>query len=632
MARLTEDGAARLLRRAARRSADGTRGVRARWAWRRLVRACACGDAAAQEAVRTAELPDTDVLELLAAGPVEPADRAAYLTLIGQRAQRQALDPDGARLALAYWTATVETRGRLRAAMAAEGDGEAVRVVVGGEQRDRVAAMSSEDLDYLGRQLAEHRRWDELRWLALDLPLAKAGATARLLPAEERTGERGVLLTALSAFPAEQLAATVEKLPRDAVTSYTVGMGMRVSFSPDQAEIAVVAARSSPGVTGPDGLMETIRIATGESVPHVRREPAAQQARRRTGLLSWVTAHSVLHLGDELYRMDLLPGNPPVQALIRVRPEYEEILLKGPDVVSGMGRASTGVVAVTSSGLVFVDRGASRPRHVAVPRIAAEAGALLGPEPHTGHLLCDITTLPESRLIAIATSRSLLVVDEQGTVLHYKAGGATTASFLGPQALAFVTYYSGWGHPRKVQVLSASGRVPLDGEHPPERGVFDRIRTLASGDRPYGPAETAAFRRALTTLSEHPLDSPFATELHRLAHDRRDLIAVSTRADVMVTAVKSRAESTAVDAIEVHDAHLPAAREALEQPLLHATPRQWHRVRELATKVGDPEVRKALDLLAHALADRFGADVALGAGPVAAGGPHDIALGGHGER
>ncbi|MGW0824426.1 hypothetical protein [Streptomyces sp. NPDC002845] len=627
MARLTGAGAARLLRRASPRRADGSRGLRARRAWRRLVRACAAGDPAAQEAVRAAELPESDVLELLAVAPAEPADRAAYLTLIGQAEQRHSLDPDGSLLALAYRAAPPEVRERLRAVMAAEGDAEVIRVVVTGERRDRIAEMSYDELGYLGHHLAEHQRWDELRRLALDLPLAKAAAAARLLPGHQRTGERGALLTALAEFPPERLAATVEKLPRETVVPYAVGQGGLVSFSPDQAELAVVA-QSPPGVPGPDVLMETLRIATGEITPHFRDERTTGRERTRTGRLSWATAHSILHLGDELYRMDSLSGDPPGEAITRVRPGYHEILLNAPDVVSGMGRAGTGMVMVTSSGLAFVDRGASRLRHVPVARIAAEvreARKLLGPGAPAGGVLCTIATLPESQLIAIATSHSVLVVDESGAVLHYKAGGATTVSFLGPDALAFVSA-SGRGHPRKVQVLSTSGDIRRDAGHPPHGGAFDGIRTLASGSRPYSPAEELGFQRAFTRLGEHPLDSLFATQLHRLAHDLPTLIAVSTRGDTLVTAAKTHAESGFLDGIEVHNSRLPAAREALEQPLLHGTPRQWHHVRELRTKVADLTVRTALDLLADALADRFGADIALGSGPVATGGPYDIAL------
>ncbi|MDO0931122.1 hypothetical protein QQY66_05290 [Streptomyces sp. DG2A-72] len=106
-ARLTEAGTVRLLRRASLRRADGSRGMRARRAWGRLVRPCAAGDTAAQDAVRASELLEADVLELSAVGPEGSLDRAAYLTLIGQSAQRQSLDPDGSLLAPVHRAAVV---------------------------------------------------------------------------------------------------------------------------------------------------------------------------------------------------------------------------------------------------------------------------------------------------------------------------------------------------------------------------------------------------------------------------------------------------------------------------------------------------------------------------------------------
>jgi hypothetical protein len=80
--------------------------------------------------------------------------------------------------------------------------------------------------------------------------------------------------------------------------------------------------------------------------------------------------------------------------------------------------------------------------------------------------------------------------------------------------------------------------------------------------------------------------------------------------------------------LTVHSPHLPSARELLERPLLHSTPHDLQRVRELHTRIGDPAVRDALDLLAACLTDRFGGDIALGTTTaVPPGGPHDIALG-----
>lgn len=160
---ITAKRASRLVRHALRHRADGSRGMRARWAWRQLLRACAQGDPMAQEALRTAELPAPDVLGLLAAAPEEPTDQAAYLTLVGQHAQRQALDPDGSLLALAYRAARPQIRERLRTVLTAAGDSTAIRVVITGDRRDRLATLPYDEADYLSRQLAHHRDWDELR-------------------------------------------------------------------------------------------------------------------------------------------------------------------------------------------------------------------------------------------------------------------------------------------------------------------------------------------------------------------------------------------------------------------------------------------------------------------------------------
>lgn len=264
MERLTGEAAERLVRRAARRRADGSRGMRAQRAWARLVQACAAGDAAAQEAVRTAELPDADVLDLLAVGPEEPADRAAYLTLIGQSAQRQALDPDGSLLALAYRAATPALRERLRTLMAGEGDTDVIRVVVTGEQRDRIAEMSYDELDYLGHHLAERRNWAELRRLARDLPLAKAAAAARLLPILERTEGVAELLSGASVRSPGQLRALVGRLPqRPLITHDVYGHFHGASFSPDTSELAL-RYTDLKAIQRDQFHVETLRIGTGK--------------------------------------------------------------------------------------------------------------------------------------------------------------------------------------------------------------------------------------------------------------------------------------------------------------------------------------------------------------------------------
>ncbi|MGH3392186.1 MAG: hypothetical protein ACRDOO_25205 [Actinomadura sp.] len=605
MVPLTEDFAARLAQWATRRCADGSRGRRARWAWRLLVRGCAEGDDAVQDAVRevAAELPEADVLELLAVGPQEPADRVAYLALIGQGAQRQALDPDGSLLALAYRAAAAEVRKRLRTALAAEGDAEVIRVVVTGEQRDRIAELSDAELDYLGRQLAEHQRWDELRRLALDLPLAGAISAARLLPADQRTGAAGTLLAALAGHSPERLRATVARLPRQKVITQGWGRApvsvspARASFSPDQTELAVdIGDAGSPSTP-----LITIGITTGESTL------CASERRDRSGV-----GRAVVHVGDEIVWLKDRGHGLPGDAISRVHPVHEVIPPGGPKLMSNMARASTGAVAVTASGLVFIDRGSVRRRHLPVPRLAEAVEASVDPSGHHG---CRVVTLPDARLVAVSTGDRVLVLDEQGTVLAEERLGraereARRVTFLTPDSLAVAAADRSW----EVWTLSASGGVR---------------RSAGKGS---GWAGLEA------SLRGFPLDSEFATWLGRDDHDMfyggdpppgkdttRWLVTVSTYADMIVTVDGWHSGDTGW--LQVRSPYLSTAGEVLKSPLLHATPRHWQRVRELLARIGDPEVREVLALSEACLAHRFEAEIELGSGPVPAAGPADIALG-----
>ena len=620
MERLTGEAAERLVRRSSRRRTDGARGMRARRAWARLIQACTAGDAAAQEAVRRAELPDADMLDLLAAAPQEPAERAAYLTLIGQSAQCQALDPDGSLLALTYRAATPELRERLRTLMAVEGDTDVIRVVVTGEQRDRIADMSYDELDYLGNQLALRRRWDELRRLALDLPPAKAVAAARLLPDDQRAGENGAALAALAGFAPGRLAGTIERLPRKRLTSHVPG-GAMLSISPDQAAVAVLTAPSLTGKLGTIG--ETIQFATGERTERYRDHYPYNPT---------ITSYAIQHLGDEIVltgfrHMRSVPASPDATS---VHPRF--VTFDGPEMISsGKRRGSTGVVAVTESGLVFVDRGATHPRYVHVPRIAAEIEACNLEGPYRRRTGCRIATLPESRLIAIATHRWTLVVDESGTVRHYRPGGALAVSFLTSDSLAIIPVRHG-EEPHTVQILRASSGIRRDVGDPMYRGAFDWIQSFPLPAAGGASSDTASvpYGKALKEVWGYPLDAEFARVFYGFGHpEGQGPAAVSAYGDVFVTSPAAGGEpgSGSSGSFEVYSPHLPAVREVLEQPLLHAAPGLWQRTRELRTKVGDPEAREALDLLAICLGDRFGGDVALGTGPVSAGGPHDVALG-----
>ncbi|MFI0482948.1 hypothetical protein [Actinomadura sp. 9N215] len=383
---------------------------------------CAAGDAAAQDAVRSAELPEGDVQDLLAAAPDEPADRAAYLTLIGQHAQRQALDPDGSLLALAYRAATPRVRERLRALAAAAEDIGVVRVLVTGDQRDRIAEMTRDELDYLGRHLADHRQWDELRRLARDLPVAEALAALRLLPERERTGRSP-----------EEFRATVERLPRDRLITYEVrhSIDLRASFSPDTSELALHYESLKP--MRPTRLhVEAIRVGTGEIVH------SFSQVEKEYG------GRSVLHLGDQIV---VKRPEPEWSRIVRVVPDV--VPLGPPDFYSELRRSSGGGVTLTSERLAFIDPGADALRY----------------EPLSSGRTGTVATLPAARLIATFSLGHIGVWDEDGNVVHKIAlpGWHVTErchsalSFLSPDSLALNEF--GYSHPEQSTEIGSSRRT-----------------------------------------------------------------------------------------------------------------------------------------------------------------------------
>ncbi|MER7372418.1 hypothetical protein [Streptomyces lanatus] len=578
-----------------------------------------------------AELPETDVQELLAAAPQEPADAAAYLALIGQSAQSRALDPDGSLLALAYRAAPTDVRERLRTVMAADGDTDVIRVVVTGDQRDRIAEMSYAELDYLGHQLAEHRLWDELRRLARDLPLAKAVAAAGLLPERERTSggadDAVGLLDTLAQRSGGQLRAMVERLPQDRlITRRTRGARAQASFSPCASELALKYSIWKWGKYS-EFAMETLSISTGAATPRFIG---------KSGEVAFGN-ESILHLGDEI--IVRMRDTARLCRIIRVLPDQH--ILCSSSELSDMRRSSRGAVLLHPAGLAFVDPGADQLRYEKFPRFSEnQGGSRISAWLDSSSTL---TTLPESRLIAFINRSEWHVVSESGMEIIQTAQVSDThadkvafspaLSLLSPHSLALHRFVT---HPGKGEAeqhseiweFTPKGTPRRTAEH--EGAVLDRWPP----EKWQGLALDNSF--AARILTENGRNGYVRHDLPWLqrqvsphGYGRREFLALSPWGDMLAT--NTVLEWDKLNVCEVHSPHLPSARELLEQPLLHSGPQDVLRVRELRTKVGDPAVRDALDLLATCLEERFGQDITLGSGPRTAGGTTDIALGENGE-
>jgi hypothetical protein len=275
--------AARLSRRAGRRREDGSRGLLARRARDRLVRAGNAGDRNAIEAAWQAWLrcldddlfqtleswrgpftvaraalaaamhPDRGAAERAAIGafcasrglaPDDPIRRAVFYVLTGQHPQHRAADPDGSLLGAGYRGSDLATRAVLRAELAGAGGLDLVRIV--GGQRDRGAPLSAEESDYLTAQLADRRDWSGLWRLVRDLPLARAVAAARQFDDGWRPAdERGRALFARLANADPRAVSTA----RDALAAPVVvniemdHVPTGGSFSPDGRRLLIATAR-----------------------------------------------------------------------------------------------------------------------------------------------------------------------------------------------------------------------------------------------------------------------------------------------------------------------------------------------------------------------------------------------------
>ena len=346
---LSDRRAGALARRAGRWRRDGSRGILARRAWRRLIAAGDRGDPNATDAVWQAWLrdPGDEVWQALARWrepqalaeaavtaasepgrpasgraaigkfcgrrgivPGDPVRRALFYLLTGQPDQHRAADPDGSLLAAAYQAAADPARAALRGALAETGDLDLVhRVVSVASRSEQATSLADTERQYLTDQLASRGDWERLWRLARDLPLAGAvSAVSRIgggwRPADEAQVHLFALLARTRAEAVADAAAGV-------VAHIPAGRWLvsDISFAADRSALAM--ATVAPAVRG---WADLHKLPGG----------------RRVWRHSTYTLHRVIRLAGAVV---CLEGNPWVRAglyrLVRYRHEGHETLWSG---------------------------------------------------------------------------------------------------------------------------------------------------------------------------------------------------------------------------------------------------------------------------------------------------------------
>lgn len=609
----------RLARRAARRRGDGTRGIVARWAWERLVRAGDRGDQAAADVLWEGWLgdPDEERWDVLARwrGPVALADaafeaavdpgrdggareaigvfwagrglvpdgavaRALFFVMTGQAAQHRAADPDGSLLASAYRGADEATRAALRGALAGAGDLDLVRVVAG-EPHGRAARMSGDEIGYLAGQLAGRRDWAGLWRLVRDIPLADAIAAMPAFgdgwrPAEDRGG---ALFERMARSEPGEIARARDALAASAPTHLVLdgelywqwlpspGCG---SFSPDGRELAVAAETSA--VSG---------------VIHVFELPGGTLAEQHEVSLR---PSRVLHLGGSILASGPVDGTYRRHGLVRSAGGRATKLLWSSHTLLDLAPYRPGFV-------VLYRLGTGSAEHM---RFCANDGEVVRDVPLAGLGLPDqycrvLAVGPGSRSLALSLADRLWIMG--GDPARVLASGRAdapieAACFAGPDRVATLTH----GGPGLQLWRLDGGRLELEATRSRAHElnpVALHVQGMIAVRRGWG-AELLDAKTLLPTR-ERPFAGVSGRYLWGSPDGRRLAFAGEGFVDVVVPG-------------------LPASVTALAaQPLAAMSPADLAAVTDLlGDSVTGPAARPFLVLLHDILEYRFGADVGIG--------------------
>jgi hypothetical protein len=106
--------------------------------------------------------------------PSDERGRALFLFLTEQWQRYSELDFDGRLLSAAYQSIDKELQARVRGLLRASGRADALRVLLGGDRRQRVRTMTRDEAAFPIGSLERAEAWQRLWSLVFELPFASA--------------------------------------------------------------------------------------------------------------------------------------------------------------------------------------------------------------------------------------------------------------------------------------------------------------------------------------------------------------------------------------------------------------------------------------------------------------------------
>ncbi|XVQ14126.1 hypothetical protein ACQP1W_16765 [Spirillospora sp. CA-255316] len=516
--------------------------------------------------------------------PGDPVERAACLLVTGRYEDYRAADPDGALLAAAYAGGSAGLRARVRSAVAAAGELDLVRVLVG---TTPPRAMSVRERGFLAGRLAAEEAWPELWRLARDLPLTEALAALRPVAGWCPPGLSREAFDRLLRMPPDRVLAALSSLDLRGPLRPELDIGVvgQCALSPDGTRLAVAGKSRTDGAA----VIVDYALPEGDVVASYPRQDHSEQWRE------------LIHTGDAVIAIVGHPGGK----LVRYAGGERVCLIDPPPYKMGHIADEICAVALAPGGSLVAT--SFRDVHLLAPphdgtRHTVSFGDLGLTETWGYALAVD----PETGMIAVGGWRPALLDPQAGTVV---ARAEDTRD-------------------------RAQGMVFTSGSRLVTVGISGTLTRWRLDDGALRPEVSRTYGRGGSGLTALPAQGRVWTKSGSLYVDAETLLEAEppapSRLDpwwVWSTPSGAHFAVVGLDRIEVHGPYRDPLARLLDRPLADTVPGDLSRAEAFLSsgRYGE-DVAELLALLCVFLDERHGAEVALGPA-VSLGTETDIALG-----